>query len=235
MAEGVGAIIVAAGEGKRLGGRKAFVPLQGQPLLAYGIRLFEECSEIDQIVVVLHPDDLDQGHRLVAELGCRKLKAICAGGQHRHESVSTGLAQIGPCAWILIHDGARPLATEELIVQGLREAQRTGAAVPVVPVVDTVKVVDRTGNVVGTPPRQSIWAVQTPQVFRSDLIREAYEYAHEAATDDATLVEEQGHVVRVYLGSPQNIKITNRDDLVIAEAILRSRGASASLPTSGKP
>jgi len=223
VADRVGALIAAAGKGARFGEPKAFVKLAGHPILYYSVVVFESCEKVDEIILVLDVQDLERGRQLVNEAGWQKVSAICKGGDQRYQSVAAGLASLGQCDWVIIHDGARPLVTEELIVRGLEEAHKTGAAVAAVPAVDTIKVVDPQGTVVGTPPRASLWAVQTPQVFRYHIIAEAYRDAHEFATDDATLVEEKGQTVRIYMGSYENIKITRPEDLKIAEFLLRVR------------
>jgi 2-C-methyl-D-erythritol 4-phosphate cytidylyltransferase len=122
---------------------------------------------------------------------------------------------------VVIHDGARPLVTEELIERGLEAARETGAAAAAVPVKDTIKLVGEEGIVNQTPPRQNLWAVQTPQVFRADIINEAYLRANDDVTDDASLVEQLGYKVKLYPGSYDNIKITTPDDLALAEVLLR--------------
>jgi len=123
---------------------------------------------------------------------------------------------------VIIHDGARPLVTRELIEEGLKAAQETGAAVAAVPVTDTIKIADDDRIVHQTPPRQNLWAVQTPQVFRIDIITNAYQKAKGEATDDASLAEQAGYKVKLYMGSYDNIKITTTNDLLIAEALSKS-------------
>ena len=127
----------------------------------------------------------------------------------------------------MVHDGARPCITAQLAEAGLARARETGAAVPVIPLSDTIKRLDMQGSIVETPPRQELWAVQTPQVFRRDLLRRAYESSLEGATDDASLVERMGHAVGTFPGSPENIKVTTQFDLLLAEAILSARARAA--------
>jgi len=121
----------------------------------------------------------------------------------------------------VIHDGARPFLSQELIEKGLKEARQSGAAVPALPVTDTIKVVSTDSFVVETPLRQRLWSVQTPQVFRCDIINEAYRNVRGDVTDDAALVENLGYKVKVYPGSDTNIKVTTPDDLYLAEAIIK--------------
>ena len=133
-----------------------------------------------------------------------------------------GLEALGPCAWVVVHDGARPLVTPQLIEEGLAAARETGAAVCGLPAGDTVKRVDEQGQVMRTLDRRRLWLVQTPQVFRYDILREAHERSRRTATDDAALVERLGHRVRVYPGSSRNLKVTTPEDLALAEALLKS-------------
>jgi len=216
----VGAVIVAAGSSQRMGGvDKVLALLGGKPLLARVIDVFQRCILIHQIVVVLSQQNLKPGQRLVAEQGWSKVTDVCLGGSRRQDSVVVGLNRLSHCSWVVIHDGARPLVTEGLIERGLEAAIETGAAVAAVPVTDTVKVAGDDQLVQGTPPRRDLWAVQTPQVFRFDIIAEAYRQAEGEVTDDATLVEQLGYRVKLYMGSYDNIKVTTPDDLALAEVL----------------
>jgi len=220
----VGAVIVAAGEGRRMGGvDKAFALLGGRPLLSWVIDTFQTCNLISQIVIVLSQPKLEQGHKLVAEQGWSKVTDVCPGGKRRQDSVLAGLSRLRNCQWVVVQDGARPLVTEELIKQGLEAARETGAAVAAVPVSDTIKVAGDNRIVCGTPPRQNLWAVQTPQIFRFDIITEAYRQIKAEVTDDASLVEQLGYEVKLYTGSYDNIKITTPDDLALAEILWQRR------------
>ncbi len=228
MGEGVGAIVVAAGGGRRMGGRdKIFAELGGIPILAHVIDVLQRCALIDQIVVVLGAGNLERGRRLVRDSGWSKVREICRGGPRRQDSVAEGLKRLNDCRWVVIHDGARPLITIDLIERGLAVAQENGAAIAAVPVKDTIKVIGADGFVQGTPDRQRLWAAQTPQVFRFDIIEEAYRRARGDVTDDAMLLEGLGHRVKVYMGSYENIKVTTPEDLAIAEAILSRRRQTA--------
>jgi len=216
----VGAVIVAAGSSQRMGGvDKVLALVGGKPLLARVIDVFQRCILIHQIVVVLSQENLKPGRRLVAEQGWSKVTDVCLGGSRRQDSVVVGLNRLSHCSWVVIHDGARPLVTEGLIERGLEAAIETGAAVAAVPVTDTVKVAGDDQLVQGTPPRRDLWAVQTPQVFRFDIIAEAYRQAEGEVTDDATLVEQLGYRVKLYTGSYDNIKVTTPDDLALAEVL----------------
>ena len=216
----VGAVIVAAGESQRMGGvDKVFAPLAGKPVLVRVIDPFQRCNQIHQIVLVLSEQNLEPGQQLVAEQGWSKVTEVCPGGRRRQDSVVAGLNRLENCHWVVIHDGARLLVTTELIVRGLETARETGAAVAAVPVTDTIKVAGDDHLVQGTPLRRNLWAVQTPQVFRFDIIAEAYRQAKGEVTDDATLVEQLGYRVKLYMGSYDNIKVTTPDDLALAEIL----------------
>jgi 2-C-methyl-D-erythritol 4-phosphate cytidylyltransferase len=131
------------------------------------------------------------------------------------------LKLLDDCEWIIIHDGARPLLTQDLILRGLEAARETGAAAAAVPVTDTIKLAGEDRTVIETPPRRNLWAVQTPQVFRTAIIKEAYRQAQGDVTDDSTLVEQTGGRVKLYMGSYDNIKITTPRDLAIAELSIK--------------
>jgi len=219
----VSAIIVAAGESRRMGGiDKVFAMLGGEPLLVRATRPFQECPLVHQIVVVVGGEKEERCRHLVGGEGWSKVSDVCIGGKRRQDSVLAGLKRIKNCDWVIIHDGARPLVTVDLIERGLEAARETGAAVAAVPVTDTIKVAGDDKIVQGTPPRQNLWAVQTPQVFRFDIINEAYRNAKSDVTDDASLVERLGYRVKLYLGSYDNIKINTPDDLALA-GVLRQK------------
>ncbi len=198
---------------------KMFAPLCGKPVLGRVVDTFQGCNAIDQIVVVVSPQNLHATRKLVAENEWSKVIDVCPGGERRQDSVAAGLKKLNDCDWVVIHDGARPLVTENLIQRGLKEAQQTGAAVAAVPVTDTIKVAGGDKIVHQTPSRRSLWAVQTPQVFRFDIITEAYRQAKDDVTDDASLVERLGYKVKLYMGSYDNIKVTTPDDLALAEVL----------------
>lgn len=222
----VGAIIVAAGTSSRMGGiDKVFAQLGQEPLLARVVTVFQDCQLVDEVVIVLARKSLERGRRLVRERRWQKVVAVCPGGPRRQDSVREGLRRLVGCDWIVIHDGARPCVNTDLIERGLISAQESGAAIAGVPVKDTIKIVSRHGFVQQTPARQCLWAAQTPQVFRYDLIEEAYRQVDAEVTDDAALVEKLGHKVEVYMGSYQNIKVTTPEDLAVAEVFLQKQGA----------
>lgn len=220
----VGAVIAAAGNSQRMGGvDKVMADLGGEPVLARALDVFQTCGSVDQIVVVLSRENLEAGKKLIAGVGVSKVSDVCQGGERRQDSVLAGLERLERCDWVVIHDGARPLVTADLIESGLEAAGETGAAVAAVPVTDTIKVAGDDGFVQGTPPRQSLWAVQTPQVFRFEIIAQAYRQAKYEVTDDARLVEQLGHRVKLYMGSYDNIKVTTPADLALAGVLWQRR------------
>jgi 2-C-methyl-D-erythritol 4-phosphate cytidylyltransferase len=217
-----GAIVVAAGSSQRMSGMdKVFAPVLGRPLLAYCIDALEAATVVMRVVIVLGAHNVSLGQNLVRQNGWRKVSAVCLGGVRRQDSVRNGMAALGDVDWVVVHDGARPCLTPDLVARGFEAAQGTGAAIAAVPVTDTVKRVDPQSFIRATPPRSELWAAQTPQVFRRELLERAYALPDSDATDDAALVERLGVAIRVFPGEPSNIKVTTPTDLVIAEALLR--------------
>lgn len=219
----IGAVIVGAGSSRRMGRDKMFLTLTGEPLLTWSVDACQKCKLVDQIAVVLNEIKLDLGRTLAAERGWSKVVELCAGGKRRQDSVRQGLNELEDCDMVIIHDGARPFLTDDLIRDGLEAAQATGSAVAAVPVKDTVKLGGSDMMVKRTLNREELWAVQTPQLFRFDIIAEAHELIKDDVTDDATMVEHLGYRVRLYMGSYDNIKITTPEDLAVAELIAGKR------------
>ena len=219
----IGAVIAAAGQSRRMqGADKLFVTVAGKPLLAHCVEPFQRSPQVDRIALVLRPELLDEWRRRVRDLGWDKVTAVVAGGARRQDSVLAGLRGLGPCAWVLVHDGARPCVTEEIIQRGLEAARETGAAIAAVPATDTIKTVGPGDVVTETPPRDALWAVQTPQVFRYDVLEESFRGADLQVTDDSSLVEQAGYRVKVFMGAYTNIKVTTQEDIAVAELFLRS-------------
>jgi 2-C-methyl-D-erythritol 4-phosphate cytidylyltransferase len=219
------AILVAAGRGERMGRErpKAFLELDGQPLLLRAARAFEAAPSVDAVVAVVPAAEQDEARKLLAPLS--KLLAVIPGGERRQDSVLAGMkaAPDGFEGVVLVHDAARPLVDVALVERVVREAERHGAALPVVPLVDTVKRV-HDGAVTETLDRSELFAAQTPQGFRFALLVEAYEAAFRdraTVTDEAVAVERCGTVVRTVAGSARNRKITTPDDLAWAEAVVQ--------------
>jgi 2-C-methyl-D-erythritol 4-phosphate cytidylyltransferase len=220
-------IIAAAGSSRRMEGRdKLWTPLAGRVTLAHTIAVFEAAEIIDSIVLVLHSERLDDATRLCQQEGWSKIIGIVEGGLRRQDSVRSGLdylAQLVPATqWVMIHDGARPLVTVDMLETGLKTAQKCDAAIAAVPVKDTIKQVEQ-GQISSTLERSQLWAIQTPQIFSFPLIHHAYHTVppEQEFTDDAALLEHLGKRVAIFNGSYKNIKITTHEDILIAEALLK--------------
>lgn len=223
----VGAVIVGAGEGRRMGAtvRKQFTKVGGKPIIAYTLEMFENSELIDHMVAVVPRDALDWVKEEVADAyGFRKIRAIVAGGETRQESVLNGLKALkDKTELVVIHDAVRPLVSETLIRRVIDAARKTGAAITAIPARDTVKQVE-SGQIVGTPDRRLLWFAQTPQSFRYNIILDAHRRALEdrlQVTDDASLVENYGTKVTVAVGSYSNLKITSPEDMPLFEYFLR--------------
>ncbi len=213
--ERVGAVIVAAGRSTRAGQDKIWADLGGQAVLAHTIQAIAASNDVDEIVVVVHSDRLAEGETLLASLGLPG--TVRGGGSRRRDSVRSGLEGLHGCQWVIVHDGARPFPRTDLPRIGLEAARPTGAAVAAVRSRDTVKRVQ--DNLVhSTPPREEMFLVQTPQVFRLELLQAALESSDDDVTDEATLLERMGITVRVFAGNAENFKITTAEDLEFARA-----------------
>ena len=217
----LGAIIVAAGTSRRMGGvDKLFVDLAGKPLLAQAMLPFQEYEFVNRIVLVLSEANLGRGRDLVSRFGFTKVEAVIEGGGRRQDSVSAGLNAMGDCDYVAVHDGARPLVTWMLIDGLFNLARETGAAIPGVRIADTLKRTRRDGTVFRTLDRSRLWAVQTPQIFRRELLERAHREVTDEVTDDASMVEMSGISVHVFPGEPRNIKITLAEDLDMVRGLL---------------
>ena len=219
------AVIVAAGSATRMGGiDKVMAELDGEPIIVRSARAFQDCDAIREIVIVTRPELIIPVSDLTRDFS--KVRAVVAGGKTRQESVNLGLNAISENAKLAaIHDGARPLVTWQVIDRVVRAAHTYGAAVPAVPVTDTVKVV-KGGVVASTCDRDTLRAIQTPQVVDVDLLRGALKKAeadHAQVTDDASAVERLGMSVKVVEGDRRNIKITTPVDLRLAKLLLEEK------------
>ncbi len=223
------AVIVAAGKGNRMNTdvNKQFMYILDRPLLSYTLEAFEACELIDEVIIVTREDEIMICKELVEDFAFNKANKIVVGGAKRQESVFKGIKEVDARASIIaIHDGARPLVLPQDITLCIQEAVNCKAAALGVKVKDTIKLVDKSLNIKQTPDRNRLWAVQTPQVFRVEVIKAAHEEAMSegvSATDDCALVERTGIKVKMVEGSYENIKITTPEDIFIAEAILRYR------------
>jgi 2-C-methyl-D-erythritol 4-phosphate cytidylyltransferase len=216
------AVVPAAGSGERLaaGAPKAFVNLGGRPILEHALAGLRDSGVVDSVVVAVPPNRTDQ-----AKLVFGSNAIIVAGGADRTESVRLALAAVADAEFVLVHDAARAL-TPPALIQRVVAALQSGhpAVVPAMPVSDTIKAVDANGVVLGTPERSGLRAVQTPQGFRTDVLRRAYEQAAAGGfTDDASVVEMTGTPVQVVAGDPLAFKITTPNDLLLAEALIGAR------------
>ena len=223
----VGAVIVAAGSSTRMGGvDKTFASILGLPLVIHTIDQFESSPLVDQIVLVVAENSVGRARELIQQRAYSKVTGICVGGLRRQDSVRSGLESLNGCEWVMVHDGARPCLDETILQRGLEAAFKYGSAVAGVPIKDTIKIVSPQQIVETTPDRSLLWAAQTPQVFRYQMLLDAHHAFDQEVTDDAGMIESLGHQVKMYLGSYENIKVTTSEDLVIAEAFLKSGARS---------
>ncbi|MFT9494128.1 2-C-methyl-D-erythritol 4-phosphate cytidylyltransferase [Anaerosolibacter sp.] len=220
-------IILAAGQGKRMNAssNKQYLILKDRPILAHTISAFEKCPMINQIILVVHEDEQELCKKNILEkYKYTKIKHLVKGGKERQESVYNGLKAIDEKTNIvLIHDGARPLITEQVIVRCIHGAIEYGAVSAGVPIKETIKIMGKDRFVSYTPKREDVWVTQTPQTFQKDTILKAHEFAiaqEIIGTDDAMLVEHMGMKIKMVEGDYENIKITTPEDLIAAEAIL---------------
>lgn len=221
------AIVLAAGQGKRMGTKvqKQYLEIKGKPVLYYSLCTFEESDLIDEIVLVVGADQKEYCEReIVSKYGFRKIKTIVEGGAERYNSVWNGLQELED-GYVFIHDGARPFINEEILQRVYNEVLVHKACVVGMPVKDTIKIADENQFAVVTPERNLLWQIQTPQVFDISLIKEGYKKLMQSdtikVTDDAMVVEQMlGRKVKLVLGSYENIKITTPEDLKIAEIFL---------------
>jgi 2-C-methyl-D-erythritol 4-phosphate cytidylyltransferase len=222
------AIVVAAGKGTRLGGNrpKQFLELDGIPVIVHTLKQFERCREISELVIVLPGDETDWFLSRLKEFGLQKPMRVAAGGATRAQSVQRGLALIDEAEIVAVHDGVRPFVTPAEIDRAVTAARATGAAILVAPVADTIKEI-KDDRIVRTLSRSQLRRALTPQCFRFDILKRAYDQLAEVeaedieVTDDCFLVERLGVEIVAVEGSARNIKITREEDLVLGEAILR--------------
>lgn len=222
----VTALIVAAGKGKRFGTgyNKQYYKINNKEIISRTLDVFEEANFIDDIVVVVSEDEVDYfRENIVDRYGYKKVSKIVRGGQERQHSVYNGLLECKGADIVVIHDGARPFIKKEHILETIEKAKKFGSAAVAVKVKDTIKIA-KDDCFDSTPDRNTLYAVQTPQTFKYNLILSAHQYAMEKnilSTDDTSLVELIGEKVRIVEGSYDNIKITTPEDAVFAELILK--------------
>jgi 2-C-methyl-D-erythritol 4-phosphate cytidylyltransferase len=226
----VGAIIAAAGSGRRMKSDrpKQLLALNGTPILVHTIRKFDSCSAIDYVIVTAPRESIEEVTQLVKAAGFKKSVIVVEGGERRQDSVSMGLKHLKPGTDIVaVHDGVRPFVPVEDIDSVVRQAATSGAAILAVPIVETVKQAERE-LVQSTLTREHLVLAQTPQVFRTALLKEAFERAAKDeyyGTDESSLVERLGHPIAIVRGSERNIKITRPSDLTLAHAFLEEEAA----------
>ncbi len=219
-----GAIILAAGKGERMGNvDKAFLSLGPKPMVAYSLLAFENCQDIDFIILVVRRERAEAAKEMAKMFGISKLAKIATGGSRRQDSVKAGLAALPPeCSTVVVHDSARPLVTGELISLCVASARKTGSGVAARKIVDTVKECDKGLKVIRTIDREKLWAVETPQAFSTALLREAIAKVAETkavVTDDAGAVELLGQPVHLVEWKKPNIKVTVAEDLQVVSAL----------------
>ncbi|OZI10611.1 2-C-methyl-D-erythritol 4-phosphate cytidylyltransferase [Bacillaceae bacterium SAS-127] len=220
-------VIPAAGQGKRMKAdrNKLLLSLQGRPVIIHTLEVFEKDPACDGIVLAVKEEEKPLFTNLINEYNVSKVYKLVTGGEERQQSVYSGLKQLEHADIVLVHDGARPFMTSQMIDQLVEQAKISGAAIAAVPVKDTIKRV-KDGTVVETVERSSLWAVQTPQAFRLSSLLQAHEQAEKdgfLGTDDASLIERINLSVQIVEGDYDNIKLTTPEDLVFAEAIIQKR------------
>jgi len=215
------AIVPAAGSGQRMGGKKQFMQLSGQPLFLWALQTLTGCPGVDGVVLVVPPGDIDSVRGLAGDVSDLQ---VMAGGCSRQESVWLGLSALpADTDWVVVHDAARPLLAEKDLLAVCAAARSLGAATLAVPVKETVKTAGADGLVRETLPRENLWSVQTPQAFRYDWLLAAHRRARRegvVAHDDAALLEMDGKPVKLVSGSYDNIKVTTPEDLLVAGILM---------------
>jgi len=227
------AIVVAAGKGERMASdvAKQYILLCGKPVILYSLEIFDSIDAIDGIVLVVAACDVSYVcESLLTKHTLKKKVSVVIGGFNRQQSVLNGLNSIPHDAdFVVIHDGVRPLITEQIVSNGIDEAANHGAVAVGVPVKDTIKIVDSQNFISSTPMRDELWIVQTPQIFRYETIFAAHKKALEdgfIGTDDSILAERSGVSVKMIKGSYRNIKITTSEDLILAQELIKFSGGS---------
>lgn len=220
----VAAIVPAAGASRRFGANKLWRPVAGAPLLVHALRVLQQHPSIRWIILPTRATDRRRVEVMLKRHGITKT-TLCVGGASRAESVAKAFAEIPAAAdWVLVHDGARPCLSRAVLTRSLKAAARNGAVACGLPASLTVKSVDRRGRVEQTLDRNRLWFVQTPQIIRRDWFAKALAETNGTLArypDDVSIVEAAGFPVRMILGDPLNIKVTTKEDMVLAEAILR--------------
>ena len=223
-------VIVAAGQGRRmkLDINKMYFIIKGKAVLARAIEVFENCSLINEIIVVVNESEADICREdIIEKYRFKKVKSLVYGGEKRQDSVFNGLKEVSSnSTFVIIHDGARPFISSEIIEDSINTAKKFGASCVAVPAKDTIKVSDDQDFLCHAFKRPNIWVVQTPQTFKYEIIFKAHENANNngiISTDDTGIVEKIGIKSKIVTGNYDNIKITTREDLTVAEHIINKR------------
>ncbi len=220
------AIVLGAGNGTRMQSsvRKQFIEIAGKPIIVHTLEAFEGCDAVDEVILVISGEDIVFAQDLVKTFGLYKVTKIVAGGKRRQDSVLCGLKEISPQAELVaVHDGARPMIQPSDITKVIQEADASGAASLGVKVKDTIKATDDMGKVISTLDRSCLYHIQTPQVFRKNILMEGHENAvnkNLEFTDDSSMVEAIGISVQIVEGRYDNIKVTTPEDLIYMNALL---------------
>lgn len=222
----VTAIVVSGGRGKRFSSRqkKQYSIINDKPIIIHSLHPFQHASIIDDIVLVVPGDDIDYVSDLINKHGVKKVRKVVAGGEQRQDSVYEGIKHLNvSCEYVFIHDAVRPFIKMKDIAEGLDAAKKKGAVVFAIPARNTIKRADEDGKIIATLKRDELYEIQTPQIFKWEILIDAYKDAFNNgyySTDDAALVERMGQTVEIFPGSPENIKITYEADLKTAKAIM---------------
>lgn len=226
----VTSIVVAAGSGKRMGleTKKQYLLLGGKPLFIHTLEIMEKQKKITEIILVVPAADLDFCKKIIKDYSIKKISHIVSGGDARGASVYNGLQAVSKDSeFVVVHDGARPFLSQQVLEKVIEAAMAEGAAIAGVPVKDTIKQINTNGLVEKTLERSFLWSVQTPQAFRRELLLECYEKALKdklQGTDDAYILEVYGYPVKMVPGDYRNMKITTKEDLEYAEYLLKQGG-----------
>lgn len=219
----LGVIIASAGQSRRLGHNKVLMELGNKPVLLYSLEKFFNIPSLSELVIVIRAQDEIDIRDILSKAGFdSSMIKIVHGGKERQDSVYMGLKSLVNSEIVAVHDGARPFVSLDLILKLIKEAENHPGVIPALPVKETIKIV-KNGYVESTPNRESLWSVQTPQVFRYSILVEAYEKAYRDnfyGTDDSSLVERIGYKVKVIEGEYTNMKITTKEDLLLAHRYL---------------
>ena len=221
----ISAIILAGGKGTRMGANisKQYIKLKGKPILYYTIKRFSESKDIDKIILVLPKDEIDYCKEKVLDKYSLHVDLIVEGGKERQGSVMNALNELIDEEIVLIHDGARPFVSQRIIDEGIKYARLYGASAPGVMPKDTIKIKGDNNFALSTPDRNTLVAIQTPQVFKFGIIKECHKKVKEEdikVTDDTMVVETYGNKVYLYEGDYTNIKVTTPEDLILAEKLI---------------